>query len=155
MLFASPRGFFSSSFELSNLDRSVGLIELLLSKSYSRITLGSQVFRATFGGMIDKEYTLETLTGEVEASATAPLLAGRFDMRYDGKSYTLKADGGIRNVTYILTDSAGKHMGSLRSEGFFRHKLIMDFPDTIPLAIQAFCAWIVIMAVKRASSVTT
>lgn len=155
MLFASPKGFFGSNFELSNLDRSVGLIELLLSKSYSRITLGSQVYRATFSGVIDKEYTLETNSREVEASATAPLLAGRFDLRYNDKTYTLEADGGIRKVTFILTDSAGKHAGSLRSEGFFRHRFIMDFPDTIPLAIQAFWAWIVIMAIKRASSVST
>lgn len=155
MLFASPKGFFGASFELSNLDRSVGMIELLLAKSYSRITLGTQVYRATFEGIIDKEYKLLTASGEVEATATAPILAGRFDLRYDDKAFTLKADSGIRNVTYILTDSAGKHMGSLRSEGFFRNKFIMDFPDTMPLPIQAFLGWIVIMAVRRASSVTT
>lgn len=155
MLFASPRGFFASSFELRDLDRSVGLIELLLAKTYSRITLGTQVFRATFEGVLEKEYTLLTLSGDVEASATAPLLGGRFELRHEGKSYTLKADGGIRNVTFILTDSAGKHLGSLRSEGFFRVKFIADFPDTIPLAAQAFWMWIVIMAVKRASTVAT
>jgi hypothetical protein len=152
MLFVSPKGLLGSRFELSSDGvRTIGLIELLLAKTYSRITIGTQVYRASFHGTLEKRYVLKTISEEVYAAAAAPLLAGRFDLHFKDRLYSLRADSGIRNPSYILLDGE-KHIGSIRTEGFFRRRFLLDCPDKLPLAIQAFLVWMVIMALKHAST---
>lgn len=153
MLFASPKGFFQSRYELSNHgDRRVGLIDLNYSSEGSEITIGSSNYLAHAHGVLEREYILETFRHEPVGRASTTLLSGRFDLHFGDKVYLLKTESGFSGPSFMFYDGADVK-GNIHSEGFFKRKYVIDLPEVVPIQFHAFLAWMVITMVKRSSSV--
>ena len=105
-----------------------------------------QVFREHFMG---GKYLLEQ-NGQPIAEAQKPsALRNSFNLEFLGRKYTLRKQSLIGR-TFVLLD-ADLQLGLIEPQGLLTRKATISLPDTIPLPIQIFVIWLVLVLWKRES----
>ncbi|HEV7633345.1 MAG TPA: hypothetical protein VGO41_10185 [Steroidobacteraceae bacterium] len=104
---------------------------------------------ATYSARRDKSsYFLESAAGELLARAERPRRWFReLVIEHSGHQYTLRAKSALRRQFLLLEGST--QIGSLTPEGLFTRKAAVDLPATIPLFLQVFTMWLVMMLWKH------
>ncbi len=152
MLYALPTSWFKPAFRLVRDGREVG-----------HLTVSSFRERATFA-VKDVEFTFyrEGMTGDFVLEFQESVLARaqkpsafkqRFTLAFEGQSYAL-APASWYGRTFVLREG-DEEAGRVRPLSAFSNKTDLDLPDALPLPVQVFCFWLVLILWKRAAAAAT
>ena len=88
----------------------------------------------------------DTILAEAEQTF---LLSNIYDVRYDGKTCTMKLEGYLHHEAVLYSVSA--RMGSLASKSIFNptSRIDIDLPSEIALETQVFVLWIFLQILRQ------
>ena len=149
MLRASPVGWFSWNFVLSDDGQRLAEINLAWLREAGQLSVGEDSYRVYREGVMSGSFVLEK-DGVRLASAEKPSVLYRsFNIAFGGKVYTLEAESAFRRK-FVLKNGT-ERVGSIYPEGAFTRKCIVDLPEQFPVPVSAFTLWLVIILWKRES----
>lgn len=151
MLRAAPLAWYSSSFRLTDGDREVGMLKLAhLSE------------RATFAVKdVRFEFYRESLLGDFVLAFEGAVLARaeklsaldrRFGITVEERRYVLESESAFRRAFRLRADDGAEPLGRIAPEGAFTRVSEIDLPEALPLPVQAFCFWLVLVLWNRAAA---
>jgi hypothetical protein len=149
MLRASPIGWFSWNFILSEDGERLAEINLAWLREAGQLSVGEESYRVYREGIMSGIFVLEK-NGVILARADKPSALYRsFNVYCGDKAYTLEAESAFRRK--FVLNCGGEPVGSIYPEGALTRKCIVDLPESIPLAVRTFIVWLVIILWKRES----
>jgi hypothetical protein len=149
MLRASPIGWFSWNFILSEDGERLAEINLAWLREAGQLSVGEESYRVYREGIMSGAFVLEKDGVRLARAEKPSALYRSFNVAYDGKYYMLEAESAFRRK-FVLKDGS-EHVGSIYPEGALTRKCIVDLPEGIPLAVRTFIVWLVIILWKRES----
>jgi len=149
MLQATPRGWFSWNFVVSEGEEEVADIRLAMLREAGELVVRDMSYRVNREGIMSGAFVL--LDGSMElARAEKPSAFQRsFQVSHAGKSYALAAESAFRRK-FVLRES-GRPVGSVYPLNAFTRRCVVDLPDEISLPVRVFMVWLVIILWKRDS----
>jgi hypothetical protein len=149
MLRASPVGWFSWNFILTEDGERLAEINLAWLREAGQLSVGEESYRVYREGIMSGIFVLEK-NGVILARADKPSALYRsFNVYCGDKVYILEAESAFRRK-FVLS-CGGDRVGSIYPEGALTRKCIVDLPEGIPLAVRTFIVWLVIILWKRES----
>ncbi len=149
MLHALPTSWFKPAFRLLRDDREVGLLTLSSFRERATFSVKDVEFAFQREGMMG-DFVLE-FQGSVLARAQKPsAFKQRFVLTFEGRSYALAAASWFGRPFVLREEDA--EVGHIRPLSVFSNKSDLDLPDALPLPVQAFCFWLVLLLWKRAAA---
>jgi hypothetical protein len=147
MLTARPRSWFSWDFEVFDGDTFVALLDLSWLRERGEMILHERRFEIGREGILSGDFKLWD-DGDTVASATKPSVLFRcFVVRFDGHEYTLRARSPLTRRFVLL--SGERVVGSIAPDHPFTRRMSIDLPDEIPLEVQVFITWLVVILWRR------
>jgi hypothetical protein len=149
MLRASPVGWFSWNFILTEAGERLAEINLAWLREAGQLSVGEESYRVYREGIMSGAFVLEK-DGERLARAEKPSAVYRsFNVYFGDKVYVLEAESAFRRK--FVLNCGGEPVGSIYPEGALTRKCVVDLPESIPLAVRTFIVWLVIILWKRES----
>jgi hypothetical protein len=159
VLHAIPSAWYSSKFEITRCGRELGLLK---PSWWSE--------RATFS-VKDVEFEMyrESLMGDFVLAFEGAVLARadkpsaferRFVLTVEERRYVLESESAFRRAFRLrATDGEtgdgdvepGEVVGRIAPEGALTRDTTVDLPEALPLPVQAFCFWLVLVLWNRAA----
>ena len=147
MLTAVPRSLFSWDYEIHEDGRHIATIDLSWFREAGEIEMAGKVFEIGRESIMSGEFFLRARGMNVATVIKPSAFHRSFDIRHDGQAYTLRA-ASIFERRFVL-EQAGIAIGEVRPLGIFTRKAAIDFPQTLPIAVRIFFAWLAILLWKR------
>jgi hypothetical protein len=149
MLRASPAGWFSWNFILTEDGERLAEINLAWLREAGQLSVGEESYRVYREGIMSGTFVLEE-NGVILARADKPSALYRsFNVYCGDKVYVLEAESAFRRK--FVLNCGGERVGSIYPEGALTRKCVVDLPEGIPLAVRTFIVWLVIILWKRES----
>lgn len=150
MLFANPIHIASRTFEVRNVDRSIGRLSIGWFLDDGSITLAGQELRLRRQGLYAGRFELKS-AGNVIATAVKPsFFRNRFEIEFGKTSVVLERVGlGSRS---FLVRRGPEVLGRISPAHALSRKAIIDLPSDWPPALQLFMFWLVLIIWKRLNS---
>jgi hypothetical protein len=150
MLRAVPKNWFSWKFEIFDGEVKVANLDLAWFREEVEFAIQGRTFEIGREGVMSSVFLLRE-DGRTIASATKPSAFRRsFDVVFDQTGYKLEAVGPFVRRFELRKDF--REVGSIHPVHLFSRKAIVELPEYLPLEVQVFIAWLVIMLWKRGSS---
>lgn len=149
MLRALPASRSSSAFRLVQDDREVGRLTPAALRERATFAVKDVAFAFYREGMRG-DFVLE-FEGSALARAQKPsVFTRRFMLEFEGRSYTLAAASAWKRA-FVLREGDAE-VGRVRPLSAFHNKTEIDLPDALPLPVQAFVFWLVLILWERAAA---
>lgn len=147
MLRALPKSVFSWDFRVVQGDREVGVIEHATFRERAVFQVKDVAFPMRREGLLG-DFVL--LFGEdVLARASKPSALGRrFVLAFEGRTFDLAPEHAFAR-RFVLREGEAV-LGRIAPEGAFTRKTRVDLPEALPLPVQAFALWLVLLMWRRA-----
>lgn len=145
-----PQNPFTWSFDVTRNNASVA--QVLHTFSFrEKATLNipgatCQAYREHFMG---GDYILEEHGQSIARARKQSPFVSAFQLEYPGHSYALKRES-LFCRTFVLMDD-DRQIGLIKPEGVFTRKADVSLPDEMPLPVQIFVLWLVLVLWKRDS----
>lgn len=151
MLRALPAAWYSSAFRLVQADgREVGLLKSALWGERATFTVKDVTFELYRERLLGD--FVVTFEGVVLARAQKPsAFDRRFTLSFEEQSYTLEAASAFKRA-FVLRDADGVEGGGIRPLNAFTRRAEIDVPEALPLPVQAFCFWLVLVLWNRSAA---
>ena len=145
-----PKHFYSWDFTIVDGARTVAHIDVSWWRERASLRVDGSTYRAHRERLLSGAYVLKH-KGSTVASARKPSVFRReFLVEHDGRRYTLRARSALRRGFVLLKGT--KQVGSITLESLFSYRANVKMPEDLPLPVQAFVAWLVILMWRRAAS---
>jgi hypothetical protein len=150
MLRAVPKNWFSWKFEIFDGEVCVANLDLAWFREEVEFAIQGRTFEIGREGVMSSVFLLRE-DGRTIASATKPSAFRRsFEVVFDQTGYKLEAVAPFVRRFELRKDF--RVVGSIHPVHCIGRKAIVELPEYLPLEVQLFIAWLVIMLWKRAPS---
>ena len=150
MLRAVPKNWFSWKFEIFDGKVCVANLDLAWFREKGELAIQGRTFEIGREGIMSGVFLLRG-DGRTIASATKPSAFRRsFDVVFDQTGYKLETVSPFVRRFVLWKDR--RVVGSIHPVHLFSRKAIMELPEYLPLEVQVFIAWLVIMLWKRGAT---
>lgn len=151
MLDALPLAWYSSNFKLLRDDREVGVLTPAKLSERATFAVKDVTFECYREGLMG-DFVLE-FEGAPLARADKPsALTRRFVVIVEDRRYVLEAESALQR-TFVFRDEGDEAvLGRIAPKGALTRKATIDLPDDLPLPVQAFCFWLVLVLWNRAAA---
>jgi hypothetical protein len=151
MLRAAPLAWYSSSFRLLHDGREAGVLKLAHVSERATFAVKDVRFEFYREGLLG-DFVLE-FESAVLARAQKP---SAFDRRYvltvEERRYVLESESAFRRAFRLRSDDGEEALGRIAPEGLLTRVSEIDLPEALPLPVQAFCFWLVLVLWNRAAA---
>jgi hypothetical protein len=147
MLKLIPIGLFSWDFKLVDGDRTLALIDSSWFREKGQFGVGGRRFEVGRTGLMSVEFYLKENATVLARARKPSALMRSFQVRVNGSEYRFEA-ASIFSRTFVLLQDTRK-VGSIRPAGIFTRKALVSLPESLPLEVRVFMAWLVIVMWKR------
>jgi hypothetical protein len=148
MLIAEPHGWFSRTYNLHWDGQFVARIDLASFRETAEVEIVGQRYRLFREGLLGGAFVLKK-NGRTMARAVKPSWAvRRFEIEWEGRQLELEATS-MFSWRFVLRQGESE-LGDIRRVGWFRRKAEVDLPSDLPLPIQVFLMWLVMILWRRA-----
>jgi hypothetical protein len=151
VLKSRPKGFFSWDFVISEGNEEIAEVSLAWFRERGELSVKGEPCAIYREGLMG-DFCLEW-NGEVVARATkTSVWTRRFVVRFEGRELVLEAKS-IFTRAFVLRDAGegGKELGRISPASIFSRKAVIDLPEGVPLPVQVFMFWLVIILWRRAA----
>ena len=149
MLQATPRGWFSWNFLISEGENEVADIRLAMLREAGELVVLDKTYRVNREGIMSGAFVLQEGQMELARAEKPSAFQRSFLVSYDGRSYSLGAESAFRR-RFVLKENDGR-VGSIYPLNAFTRKCAVDLPSDILLPVRVFMVWLVIILWKRDS----
>lgn len=147
MLRAVPDGWLSWNFTIFDEHRTIAKIDLAWMREAGELHLEGSNYRVCREGLLSGSFVIEK-EGLVLARAEKPsTLIRSYKVHYNNKSFILEAASALQRK-FVLREG-GQTIGSVRPEGAFTKKAIIDLPEDIAMPVRIFMVWLTLIMWKR------
>jgi hypothetical protein len=153
MIDAAPLAWYSSKFKLFRDGREVGLLKPGLLTERATFEVKDVTFEFYREGWVS-DFVLE-FEGATLARADKPsALTRRFVLTIEGQCYVLEAESAWRRAFRLRAEHDEEVLGRIAPKSPFTRRATLDLPEDLPLPVQAFCFWLVVVLWNRAAAAT-
>jgi hypothetical protein len=149
MLHALPTSWLSSHFRLESDGRDIGRLALAAIRERATFTVKDVEFsfyRESMAG----DFVLDFQGSVLARAQKTSVLKRQFTLTFEDQSYTLSASSAFGRA-FVLSEGEAE-VGRVRPLKMFSNKAEIDLPDAVPLPVQVFCFWLVVVLWKRAEA---
>lgn len=149
MLSAAPSHWYSWDFTVYQGDRAVAVIDSATLREAGTLEIEGEQYELGREGLMSGRFTLHKGGWLVAAAEKPSALFRQFEVTHQSRTYTLRAPSAVRR-TFVL-EQEGRILGTIAPEGLISRRMRIDLPDALPLPVQTFLAWLVILMWRRAA----
>lgn len=147
MLQIVPESWLTWNFDVLEDDRRIASIKTTLLPESGSFSIDGSSFRAYREGMISGKFLLDGESGTIACAEKPSAFLNSFNVEYSDKRYTLKKESLIGRSFVLL--QGGLEVGSIRPERFLSRKAALSLPADLPMPVQVFMMWLVIILWRR------
>jgi hypothetical protein len=145
-----PKSLFSMRrYTLTRAGVEIGQIDCGGVRQPASLIVDGASYNPVREGVLRTKFHLDAGTGGARIADIEPAGASfrRFSVHANGKTYTLKAASWL-GWAFALIDGDAE-VGRIARTGFFSTRSKAEFSDDLPLPIQAFLIWLVLITWRR------
>ena len=148
-LLLTPTRWFTWDFRVTANGRDIAVIDRHWYRERASFSLDGTSFTIRRTALLRSTFVLERAgTGAVIAEASKPSAFLRtFEVTAGGKQLTLRAVSAFRREFHLFDGAAW--IGRIRPVSAFRRTATAEFPETMPLELQLFVTFLVLVLWKR------
>ncbi|MEP0547404.1 MAG: hypothetical protein ABJF88_10770 [Rhodothermales bacterium] len=150
MLHAVPTSWLSSKFRIEDGGRDVGQLDLAAIRERATFTVKDVEFALYREGLVSGDFVLDFHGSAIAVAQKPSAFRQRFTLSFDERHYTLEA-ASVMGRTFVLREG-DVEAGRVSPVDWFSRKAEIDLPESVPLPIQVFCFWLVLILWKRAAA---
>ena len=144
----APKSLFAARYyTLKRGGAAIGQIDCGGIRQPASIVLGDATFRPARDGVLRTTYHLDGNGARLASAAPAGAGFRRFTVDAGARTYTLAVTSWAGR-RFTLSEN-GTAVGTIARIGFFSTKCQADLPDDLPLEVQAFLIWLVVIIWRR------
>lgn len=145
-----PQNLFSWSFDIMRDDMTVAqILHTLALKERATLNLSGATYQAYREHFMGGDYLLEEDGQPIARAKKQGLFVNSFEIEYPGGAAILKKETAFGR-SFLLIESE-RETGFIRPMGPFTRKADVSLPDEMPLPVQIFILWLVLITWKRES----
>ncbi|MDX1531259.1 MAG: hypothetical protein R3362_07015 [Rhodothermales bacterium] len=148
MIRAVPTSWFTWNFRLLQDDREVGRLRQSSWRERARFLVEDVRFELYREGLLG-DFVLRFGESVLVRARKPSVLHRRFEFVFEGQAYTLEPASALSRVFVLRT--ATVEVGGVEPEGWVTRKAVVDLPKTLPLPVQAFAFWLVMLTWRRSA----
>jgi hypothetical protein len=149
MLRAERRGFFSTGYSIVREDgAAVGSIDWAWFKEAANVVVEGRSYRFYRQGNFQSTFTLEHADKTLAKARSAGLCSRAFQINSNGDSWQLKADSCWGFAFGVYREDV--QIGGICPAGWTSRTFSVDLPPEVPLPVQVFLLWLVLVLKRRA-----
>lgn len=144
----APKSLFAARYYTLKRDGvEIGRIDCGGIRQPASIVIGDATFRPARDGVLRATYHLDGNGARLASAVPAGAALRRFTVEAGARTCTL-AVASWSGRRFTLTEN-GTAVGTIARIGFFTAKCQANLPDDLPLEVQAFLIWLVIITWRR------
>ena len=144
----APKGLFKvREYTLTRGGAEIGRIDFGGIRQPASIVIGDATFHPVRDGVLRKAFHLERDGARLASAAPAGATFRRFTVQAGARTYTLAVTSWLGRSFTLSED--GAPIGTIGRTGFFTAKCKAELPDDLPLEVQAFLIWLVLITWRR------
>jgi hypothetical protein len=147
VLHAEPLGAISSGYRILSAGEEITQLQISLFRGKGSFTLQEGEFTVEPLGFFRSDAVLKKGSSVIAKSKKSGALRRRFDISSAGHRLALESQKWTGREYQLLLGN--RSVGTVKREGFAGRRVIMDFPDDVPIVLQVFLAFIVISQARR------
>ncbi len=149
MLRAVPKSWFSSDYTLIENNTAVATIDTSWWREAGELIIKGAIYRVAREGLLSGAFVLASGSSVLARAEKPSALYRSVVVEYGGMTYVLEAASALRRKFVLLEE--GRHVGAVEPEHALTRKAMVNFPEEIPLVVQVFLYWFVMILWKRDS----
>jgi hypothetical protein len=150
MLDATPHHVFSWDFTVSRGGRPVAEVDMSWFRERAEVDIGGRAYQVQRESIIDSTFSLSS-GGEVLARAQKLSVFTRtFEVTVAGRRFELRALSAFRRGFGLFQQR--REVGRVMPVSWLGRKASIELPDDLPLPVQVFVFWLVIVLWRRAAN---
>jgi len=147
VLHAEPLGAISSGYRIVSAGEEITQLQISLFKGKGSFALREGEFNVGPMGFFRSDAVLKKGSSVIAKSKKSGALRRRFEISSAGHRLTLESQKWTGKEYKLLLGN--QSVGTVKREGFAGRRVIMEFPDDVPVFLQVFLAFIVISQARR------
>jgi len=145
-----PQNPFSWSFEVTQNNASIAqVLHTFGLKEKATLNIQGTTCQAYREHLMGGDYILEEQGQSLARARKQSAFSSAFQVESPGHSYTLRKES-LFGRTFVLMED-DRQVGLFKPEGVFTRKADVSLPDEMPLQVQVFVLWLVLVLWKRES----
>jgi len=149
MLRIVPKSLFNWTFKIFQGGQPIAVIDRSMVREAGELILEEAYYKLYREGLINGRYLLERDDAIVAWAEKPSAFRNVFEVNYGEQRYVLKKKSAFLRL--FLLELEGRTVGTMRPVRAFTRTAEADFPDHLPVAVQVFMVWLVLILWKRAS----
>ncbi len=146
MLRAHPNSWLSWNYTVTDQSVEVAVIDLAWVREAGHFTVSGQRYEVRRESMWGA-FVLSSSGDEIARADKPSALLRSFSINVDGSSYILKAASPFQRAFVLPNDR--ERLGTIRPQGVFSRKAIVDIHSDISRPVQIFMLWLVVVLWRR------
>ncbi len=150
MLSAVPKSWFSRDYEFIANGAVVAKIDLSIFRERGTLTIHGQDFEFGRESLWAGTFFLRRAGATVVTAKKPSVFRRELQVKFGGRAFSLVV-ASFFGRRFLLREG-GREVGSVAPAHMFTRKAIVDLPESLPLEVQVFMAWLVINIWQRNDS---
>lgn len=142
-----PRRWYSWNYTVKSGDRTVAALDLASWRARAEIVIGDVTHRVFRERAMSGDFIIEAGGRELARASKPSAFSGTMIVHYGRTDYTLRKPSMWRRA-FALMDGE-RQIGSIAPESAWTRRATADLSPDLPVPIQAFVIWLVILVWKR------
>lgn len=147
MLRAIPKNLFAQKYEIFKGDERVAAVDLAWLREAGTVEIAGTHYTIGRTGLISGSFFLKKYEDTIVSAVKSSAFSRSFVIGIGGNSYTLGA-ASVFSRRFVLRKGPSD-VGEIRPAHWFTRKVVAELPIDIPLEIQVFLIWLVIILWRR------
>lgn len=151
MLHAAPTAWYSSTFRLSDDEREVGQLKLATLRERATFSVKDVTFSLYREGVVG-DFVLDFQEAILARADKPSVLSDSFVLEVDGQAFVLEKASAFKRAFVLRAGDTGEVVGRIAPTRWFTRATEIDLPEALPLPVQVFCFWLVLLMWNRAAA---
>ena len=149
MLHATPHGIFSWDFTLSKDGVALAEIDMSWFRERAEVKIGEQTYTVYRESVMQGTFALQSGDQVLAQAQKVGAFTRAFEVNFAGRQLELKALSAWKRQFGLFEN--GAQIGHIGPTNWLRRKAVIDLPGDIPLPVQVFLFWLVVILWRRAA----
>ncbi len=151
MLRATPVAWYSSTFSISDGGREVGRLRLARLRERAAFAVNDVPFALYRDGPAG-DFVLDFHEAVLARADKPSAFSDSFHVEVDGATFRLEKDSSFKRAFVLRARDTGEVVGRIAPTRWFTRTTEISLPDALPLPVQVFCLWLVLLMWNRAAA---
>lgn len=149
-----PKSWFTQNCDLQQDGQTIAELRFGAWRSDGHVRIGTETYRVYREHFLSGDFVLSSATGVVARAAKPSAWRNTFLVAWAGKTYELRKTNVFRREFSLF--SGAQCLGTLRPQSAWTRRAELDWPQDLPMPLQAFMVWLVwLIWIREATAAAT